>query len=67
MLSEHFAAQEKALYAAIVALEEGASLAQTLANQFDPEMRQRLQEEAHQRELQAEALRRVLKSACLSA
>lgn len=61
MLSEHFAAQEKALYAAIVALEEGASLAQTLANQFDPEMRQRLQEEAHQRELQAEALRRVLK------
>ena len=61
MLAEHFAAQEKALYAAVVALEEGASLAQALADQFDPEVRERLQEEARQRELQAETLRTVLK------
>jgi two-component system, chemotaxis family, protein-glutamate methylesterase/glutaminase len=61
MLSEHFAAQEKALYAAIVALEEGASLANRLADQFDSDIRQRLYEEAQQRELQAETLRSVLK------
>ena len=36
----------------VVALEEGASLAQALADQFDPEVRERLQEEARQRELQ---------------
>jgi two-component system chemotaxis response regulator CheB len=46
MLSEHFAAQEKALYAAVVALEEGASLATRLADKVEPELKDRLEEEA---------------------
>lgn len=61
MLAGHFAAQEKALYAAIVALEEGASLATRLADQFDPAFRERLRIEARQRETQAETIRQVLK------
>lgn len=61
MLAEHFVAQEKALYAAIVALEEGASLADRLADQFEPDFSQRLREEGHQREAQAETLREVLR------
>jgi two-component system chemotaxis response regulator CheB len=61
MLAEHYAAQEKALYAAIVALEEGASLATRLADKFDPTVGSRLREEARERELQAELVRRVLR------
>lgn len=60
MLSGHFAAQEKALYAAIVALEEGASLANRLADQFDPEYGDRLRTEARHRQSQAEGIRQVL-------
>ena len=60
MLAEHFAAQEKALYAAIVALQEGASLANRLADQFDPDFSDRLRQEARERESQAETLRQLL-------
>lgn len=61
MFSEHFTAQEKALYGAIVALEEGASLAARLAPEFEPVLRQRLQAEAKERESQAETLRTILR------
>lgn len=61
MLTEHFAAQEKALYTAIVALEEGASLANRLVNQVDDTLRERLQNEAREREAQAEILRKILR------
>jgi len=61
MLAEHFAAQEKALYAAIVALEEGASLTERLAGQFDPVFRDRLRVEGRQRQSQAETIRKLLK------
>ncbi|MBV9083409.1 MAG: chemotaxis protein CheB [Acidobacteriaceae bacterium] len=61
MLASHFAAQEKALYAALVALEEGASLTSQLADQFDPEVAERLRTESRQREHQAEAIRNLLK------
>lgn len=61
MLAGHFAAQEKALYAAIVALEEGASLANRLADQFQGEDAERLRQEARQRQAQAETIRGVLK------
>lgn len=61
MLAEHFAAQEKALYAAIVALEEGASLARKLADEFEPQLQERLRQEARERETQADILRTVLK------
>jgi two-component system, chemotaxis family, protein-glutamate methylesterase/glutaminase len=60
MLAQHFEAQEKALYAAIVALEEGASLANRLADQFDIEFAASLREEARQRRKQAETIRQVL-------
>lgn len=61
MLSEHFAAQEKALYAAIVALEEGASLATRLAGEFEGSLSERLRGEAREHEVQAESLKRILK------
>lgn len=61
MLAEHFAAQEKALYAAIVALEEGASLTSRLADQVQPDLSERLRKEAREREMQAESLREMLK------
>ena len=61
MLSEHFAAQEKALYGAIVALEEGASLAAKLSDQFQAPLTERLRSEAREREAQAEILRNILK------
>ncbi len=61
MLSEQFASQEKLLYGAIVSLQEGASLAMLLADEFDPPLSDRLRGEAREREMQAETLRRVLK------
>jgi len=61
MLATHLAAQEKALYSAIVALEEGASLATHLADQFDPEFAERLRVESQQRGMQAESIRQLLK------
>jgi two-component system chemotaxis response regulator CheB len=60
MLAGHFAAQEKALYAAIVALEEGASLANRLAAHFEGEGGERLRGEAQQRQAQAETIRGLL-------
>ena len=65
MLSEHFAAQEKMLYSAIVSLEEGASLAARFAGQFEAPLSDRLREEAKQREAQAEALRKILQERLL--
>lgn len=61
MLAEHLAVQEKALYGAVVALEEGASLTRRLAGHFDKEQADRLLEEAREREQQAETVRRLLR------
>lgn len=61
MLAEHFAAQEKALYGAIVALEEGASLATRLAGQFEKDVCERLLREARERAEQAEVVRKLLR------
>jgi two-component system chemotaxis response regulator CheB len=61
MLAEHFATQEKALYAAVVALHEGASLATRLADHFDPEIGEKLREEARERGAEAEVIRSVLR------
>lgn len=60
MLAEHFLAQEKALWAAIVALEEGASLSKQLIGQLEPELQGSLEEEAQDRLQQASELRRLL-------
>ena len=61
MLSEHFATQEKALYAAVVALEEGASLATRLSDKLGPEYKERLQDEAREREAHALVVKKVLR------
>lgn len=61
MFAEHFAAQEKALYGAVVALEEGAALATRLAERAGPELCERLRSEARERAEQAEQIRRILR------
>jgi two-component system chemotaxis response regulator CheB len=60
MLAEHFAAQERMMWAAIVAMEEGAALARRLEEHLDPELRDALRVEARQRQEQAAAMRRLL-------
>jgi hypothetical protein len=60
MLEGHFAAQEKALWQAIVALEEGASLSNRLADELQPDIRERLLEEARESQEHASTLRRLL-------
>jgi two-component system, chemotaxis family, protein-glutamate methylesterase/glutaminase len=60
MLAEHFVAQERVMWAAVVAMEEGAVLARLLEQYLEPEMRERLRTESRQRQEQAAALRQVL-------
>jgi two-component system, chemotaxis family, protein-glutamate methylesterase/glutaminase len=60
MLAEHYSTQEKALYSALVALEEGVSLAKRMADKFDPELREQLHQEVRDREAEAEILRKLL-------
>jgi two-component system, chemotaxis family, protein-glutamate methylesterase/glutaminase len=60
MLAEHFAAQERVIWSAIVAMEEGAALASRLQGELEPDTRERLRAEARQRQDQAAALRQLL-------
>jgi len=60
MISEHSATQERALYSAMVALEEGASLANRLAGHFDDQTAAKLREEARERKSQAGDVLRIL-------
>ncbi len=60
MLAQHFMAQEKAIWSAVVALEEGASLSRQLVDQLEPDLREPLQAEAEERLEQAGKLRRLL-------
>jgi two-component system chemotaxis response regulator CheB len=61
MLAEHFAAQEKAMWAAVVALEEGAVLTERLAGQFGGHDGERLRAEGREHAAQAEQIRRMLR------
>ena len=60
MLAEHAAVQERTLWAAVVALEEGASLASKLAQELEPRLRQELLQEARQKQEQAAGIRRLI-------
>lgn len=60
MLAEHTAAQEKALWAAVVALEEGAVLANKLAGQLEPALRDQLLRESRQKQQQATTIRGLI-------
>jgi two-component system chemotaxis response regulator CheB len=61
MLAEQFAAQEKLLYSAAVALEEGAALAERLADKLGPDLSEKLKDEARERAQQAEAVHQILR------
>ena len=60
MLAEHTAAQEKALWAAVVALEEGAVLASQLAKRLEPHLRDQLLQESRQKQHHAATIRRLI-------
>lgn len=60
MLADHFVAQERVMWAAVVAMEEGAAMTRQLENQLEPDLRERLRGESRQRQEQAAALRQIL-------
>lgn len=60
MLADHYAAQEKALWAAVVALEEGAVLAKRLAAELEPDLRPKLLHEAEQHQAHAAQIRQLI-------
>jgi two-component system, chemotaxis family, protein-glutamate methylesterase/glutaminase len=60
MLAASWTTQENVLYAAIVALEEGASLANRLVDKFQPDLREGLLQEARDRQAEADSLRKLL-------
>jgi len=60
MLAEHFAVQERTMWQAVVALEEGAVLASRLAEDLEPTLRDELLSEARLARDQAAAIRGML-------
>jgi two-component system, chemotaxis family, protein-glutamate methylesterase/glutaminase len=60
MLAAAWATQENVLYSAIVALQEGASLANRLVDKFHPDLREPLLREARERQAEADTLRKLL-------
>jgi two-component system chemotaxis response regulator CheB len=60
LLQAHSEAQERALWGAVVALEETSNLARVVAAAFSPEMAERLTEQARRKTAQAEEIRKVL-------
>jgi two-component system, chemotaxis family, protein-glutamate methylesterase/glutaminase len=60
MLTASWTTQENVLYSAIVALEEGASLANRLVDKFQPDLREQLLQEARDRHAEADTVRKLL-------
>jgi two-component system chemotaxis response regulator CheB len=60
VLQAHSEAQEKALWAAVVALEEAANLARAVSDQFPPEVAERLVAQGERRLQQAAEVRKLL-------
>lgn len=60
VLQAHGETQERTLWAAVVALEEGANIARILAPQFDPVVAERLEKQALQKLGQAAEVRKLL-------
>lgn len=60
LLEEHTSTQERKLYEAIVALEEGADLAERVANVAPPEEQEALRDEAQQLRKNAEIIRKLV-------
>jgi two-component system, chemotaxis family, protein-glutamate methylesterase/glutaminase len=62
VLEAHSEAQEKALWAAVVALEEAANLTKQVASQFPPEVAARLITQGERRLSQAAEIRKVIET-----
>ncbi len=62
LLAAHSEAQEKALWGAVVALEEASNLVREVAPRFAPEVRARLVLQAEKKLQQANEVRRVLEA-----
>jgi two-component system, chemotaxis family, protein-glutamate methylesterase/glutaminase len=60
LLAAHYEAQKRALWAAVVALEESANVASTAAPQFPEEAGTRLRAQGERRIQQAAGIRKVL-------
>src|SRR5947209_190423 len=60
MLQAHSDTQERALWAAVVALEESAQLVQSVAGQFPPQIAQTLEAQANKKLGQAQELRGLI-------
>ena len=60
LLEAHSEAEERVLWAGLVALEEAAILVDTVASEFKPELAKRLQEQAQLKLQQAAALRSLI-------
>jgi two-component system chemotaxis response regulator CheB len=60
LLRAHSEAQEKALWAAVVALEEATNLVQALAPQLKPAVLQKLETQAAEKTQQAREIRNIL-------
>ena len=60
LLQAHSEAQEKALWSAVVALEEAVNLVREVAGDFPTEVASRLQEQVAKKMEQAAAIRRIL-------
>ena len=60
LLQAHSDAQEKALWSAVVALEEAANLVKAVASEFPAEVHQRLQRQAELKRKQATELCAIL-------
>jgi two-component system chemotaxis response regulator CheB len=60
LLQAHSEAQEKSLWAAVVALEEAGNLVREVAGDFPDDVAERLQEQAAKKKDQAAAIRRIL-------
>lgn len=62
LLDEHTSTQEKKLYEALLALEEGADLAEYMATRIRFEQREQFMEEAAQLRRHAQGIRDMIES-----
>ncbi len=60
ILEAHSEAQEKALWAAVVALEEASNIVNAVASEFSPAVAQILKEQAELKATQAQQIREIL-------
>jgi len=60
LLRAHSEAQEKSLWAAVVALEEAGNLVREVAGDFPDEVAERLRQQADKKKEQAAEIRRLL-------